>query len=250
MTDDGPIDGFSLLGGPLHRLGCRLVLIRRETNTVLLGIVLGTLPWLVMIVLLWAQGLSARAFSLNVIGIHVRLLVVIPLLFLCESMMDPQIRAFASYCVRSGVVPAAELQAFGAEIARVTRWKGGWIPDAACLLAAVLMAIASPEMPWGGETDALNPQKTLSPAGWRYWILCLPLFRFLIFRWVWRLALWYHFLWRFSRLELNLMPAHADRLGGLGNLQAVHAQFAVLVMAISSLLSASFAEGFMTTVTL
>ena len=38
------------------------------------------------------------------------------------------------------------------------------------------------------------------------------------------------------------MPTHADRTGGLGNLQVVHTQFAVLVMAISTLLSASFAE--------
>jgi hypothetical protein len=246
VKDGEPIDQFSLLGGPLHRLGCRLGLVRHGTNTVLLGIVMGTLPWLVMMLLLLAQGKSSRAFSLDVIGIHVRLLVAIPLLFLCESALDPQIRAFASYCVRSGVVSAGALPAFEAEIARVTRWKNAWLPEAACLVAAALMAVAAPQMPWGAETDAIDPDKTLSVAGWWYWIICLPLFRFLMFRWAWRLALWFHFLWRFSRLELHLMPAHADRTGGLGNLQVVHTQFAVLVMMISAILSASFAEEIVT----
>jgi len=101
-------------------------------------------------------------------------------------------------------------------------------------------------MAWGGETASLDPRKTLSLAGWWYWIVCLPLFRFLIFRWAWRMALWFHFLWRFSRLELHLMPAHADRTGGLGNLQVVHAQFATLILAISALMSASFAEEIVT----
>ena len=42
------------------------------------------------------------------------------------------------------------------------------------------------------------------------------------------------------------MPAHADRTGGLGNLQVVHSQFAVPVMMISAILSASFAEEIVT----
>ena len=246
MTKDESIYRFSLLGGPLYRLGCRLGLVRKVTNTVRLGVVLGTLPWLIMLLLLLVQSLGSRAFSLDVIGIHVRLLVAIPLLFWCESELDPQIKAFVSYCVRSGVVSAGALPAFKAEIARVTRWTNAWLPEAACLVAAALMAIAAPEMPWGGETAAIDPDKTLSLAGWWYWILCLPLFRFLIFRWIWRLGLWFHFLWRFSRLELHLMPAHADRTGGLGNLEGVHTQFAVLVLALSTLLAASYAEEIVT----
>jgi len=242
MTEGQPIDQFSLLGGPLHHLGCRLGLVRRGTNTVLLGVVLGSLPWLVLAILAGVQGMIPRVFNLHVIAAHVRILVAVPLLFLCESMWEPKIREFVSYCVHSGVVPAGELPAFEAEIARLTCWKNSWLPEAACLVAAVLMTIVLPEIPWGGETASLEPEKILSLAGWWYWILCLPLFRFLMFRWAFRLALWFHFLWRFSRLGLHLMPAHADRTGGIGNLQAVHAQFAPLIMAISALMSASFAE--------
>jgi hypothetical protein len=44
----------------------------------------------------------------------------------------------------------------------------------------------------------------------------LNLFRFLLLRWGYRLAIWYRFLWSTSRLRLRLNPLHPDRAGGLG----------------------------------
>jgi hypothetical protein len=41
-------------------------------------------------------------------------------------------------------------------------------------------------------------------------------FRFVLLRWYYRLVVWYQFLWRVSRLELDLNPLHPDRSGGLG----------------------------------
>jgi hypothetical protein len=40
-----------------------------------------------------------------------------------------------------------------------------------------------------------------------------------------RLALWFFFLWRVSRLELRLVPTHPDRAGGLGFFEVVHTEF-------------------------
>jgi hypothetical protein len=73
-------------------------------------------------------------------------------------------------------------------------------------------------------------------------MVCVPLFHFLMLRWLWRLALWCFFLWRVSRLELRLVPTHPDRAGGLGFLEVVHAEFTPLVLAISAIQSASLAQ--------
>jgi hypothetical protein len=70
----------------------------------------------------------------------------------------------------------------------------------------------------------------------------VTVFRFLLLRWLWRLALWSFFLWRVSRLELRLVPIHPDRAGGLGFLQLVHTEFIPLVLAISAAQSASLAQ--------
>ncbi len=78
-------------------------------------------------------------------------------------------------------------------------------------------------------------------AAW-YWFVCLPLFRFLIVRWAWRLAFWWVLLRRFGRMDIELAPAHPDGVGGLGYLEIVHTRFAPLALAISFIVSATFAE--------
>jgi len=233
---------FSLLGGPLHRLASRAGLVRHGTNTFLVGVVLGLVPWLIGVLLAAAEGHLAQLFSLDVIGAHVRLLVAIPLFFLCESMLGPQFGRFTRYLARAGLLTGEALAAFEAQLARTMRWRDAWLPEAACLAAAVLMAITSPNIPWGGMTSGAGAEGAAYLTGWWWWFVGLTLFRFLLFRWIWRFALWCHLLWRLSRLDLRLQPAHADRCGGLSILGDVQLHLLPLVVAISATLSASFAE--------
>jgi hypothetical protein len=78
-------------------------------------------------------------------------------------------------------------------------------------------------------------------ADW-YWFVCMTLFRFVMFRWVWRLCLWWHFLWHVSRLGLHLIPTHPDRAGGLGYVTVVQRHFSLLILALSASLAATFAD--------
>ena len=236
---------FSLLGGPLHRLASRAGLVRHGTNTFLVGVVVGLVPWLIGVLLAAAEGRLAQLFSMDVIGAHVRLLVAIPLFFACESMLDPQLGRFARYFARTGLLTGEALAAFETQLARTMRWRDAWVPEAACLAAAVLMALTSPNTPWGGVTSGAAVEGAASLAGW-WWFVGLTLFRFLLFRWIWRFALWCHLLWRLSRLDLRLMPAHADGRGGLAILGNVQSHLLPLVVAISAVLSASFAEDLVT----
>ena len=210
MEERGRLENFSLLGGPLHRLGRRLGLVRGETNTVALGLALGLLSWSILLALASIGGVSDKLFSLSAIAVDVRLLVVIPLFFLCESSLDPRLRGFVSAIVHSGVVPSDALPALESEIARTVRWKDAWLPEAMCLLAAALLSLFAAQLHLSGKTAALDPTRSLSDvplAGLWFWIVCLPLFRFLMFRWIWRIALWCRFLWRLAKLG---SPPRAD----------------------------------------
>lgn len=245
MEEREKIQELSLLGGPLHRLGCRLGLVRGGTNTVALGLALGLITWGVLVALAVIEGVSHEIFLLSVIGGHVRLLVGIPLFFLCESMLDPRVTAFVQMIVRSRVVPESALPVLESEIARIVRWKDSWLPDAMCLLAAVLFTLIAPKLQLVGATAIHDPSRTaadLTLAGTWYWMVCLTLFRFLMFRWLWRLGLWCYFLWRVARLQLNLVPTHPDGVAGMGGLEVVHTHFTPMVLAISALQSASLAE--------
>jgi hypothetical protein len=184
-------------------------------------------------------------FSLSAIAADVRLLVVISLFFLYESSLDPRLRDFVSTIVRSGVVPSNALPALESEIAWAVRWKDAWLPEAMCLLAAALLSLSAAQLQLSGKTAALDPTRSLSDvplAGLWYWIVCLPLFRFLMFRWIWRIALWCRFLWRLAKLDLHLVPIHPDGAAGLGYLEVAQTHFTALVLAISIVVSASFAE--------
>lgn len=251
MKEDSAIPDFSMLGGPLHRLGCRLGLVRDVSNTVGVGLALGLLVWGILVVLALIQGVSGKVFSLSVIGAHVRLLVAIPLFFLCEAWVFPRMAEFAREIVSSGMVPASELPALGALVHRVGRGKDSPVPEALFLLVAFVFPLVAPSDAMSGSTG--NWGAILAQAGGRVtwvngWYLgaCLPLFRFLMMRWLWRLGLWWYFLWRVEKLDLHLVPTHPDGAGGLGFLEIVQDHFVPLMVAIGAVYAASFAEGIST----
>lgn len=239
------IEPFSLLGGPLHGLACRAGLVRGGTNTTAFGVVLGAGLWIVLVSAALIGGFAAPMFSLSKIAGHVRLLVVIPLLFYAEALVDPRFAAFVGTLVRSRVVPEAAQPAFDSTLARVVRWKDSWVPDVTCLVLAMAVSLTAGKLGLSGATSVVDssqlPPGTPLAVLW-YWSACLALFRFLMLRWIWRLGLWAYLLWRISKLDLNLVPTHPDGAAGLGYLEVVQSHFAPMVLAISALQAASLAE--------
>jgi len=249
ITEDATIPELSLLGGPLQWLGCRLGLIRGDTNTLRLGVALGGSAWGVLILLQLMEGSVPRLISMAAIGVHVRFLLVIPLFFLCEAWVAPQMTEFARYIVRSGLVRGTALPALASTIRCVGRLKDSWLAEGFFLLAAFALPMIETIAPLPGTTGRWESILHSARGGFSaviawYLAFCLPLFRFLIFRWLWRLGLWTYFLWRVEQLNLNLIPTHSDGAAGLGYLEIVHEEFVPLALAISALLSAQFAEDF------
>jgi hypothetical protein len=242
------IPELSLLGGPLHRLGCRLGLVRRGTSTLGLGIAFGILGWGVLISLRLLEGHgSSKLFSLAEVGSHVRLLLAIPLLFLCETWVFPEMAEFVRYILRSDMVPEASLPDLASAIRLVGRLKDSWLAEGFFLIAALVLPVTVTTAILPGKTTGWSWVLHSSGArlnwadGW-YFGLCLPLFRFLLFRWLWRLGLWGYFLWRVEKLPLRLVATHSDGAAGLGYLEFVQGLFAPFVIAISAVYSAGFAE--------
>ncbi|WP_036024808.1 hypothetical protein [Paraburkholderia dilworthii] len=247
MKTHSGLQDLSLLGGPLHRLGCRLHLVHGRSNTTALGVALGLLLWGILMALAFIEGMDYWMSSPLVVGVHVRLLVAIPLLFVCESLFDPCVTSFVRSLTRSGLVPTNSLQEFEGKISQLTRWKDAWLPEVICaLLAAILWWYGTQLTRFGTTADYMTgrPATGATMTGQWYWTVCLTVFRFLILRWVWRLALWWYFLATLSLLPLRLIPVHPDGAAGLGYLGVVHAHFAPLVLAISASQTASFVEGF------
>jgi len=75
-----------------------------------------------------------------------------------------------------------------------------------------------------------------------YAYLSLPIFQFLLIRWYFRLLVWARFLWQVSRIDLNLVPTHPDRNGGLGFLATASFAFVPVLMANGAILAGNLAN--------
>lgn len=239
------VPSFAFVGGPLQRLGIWLGLVAEDGDALRFGLFLGCFSWLIFVVLATIQGHGAKLFSLALAAGHVRMLLVIPLLFLCESEVQRKAREFVEMIVDAGVVPPRALPDLDRDVASLRRWSESWFPDAAALLAAILVSYFTLHTHIAGKTSSPGPTGSFAAmplAGAWYWLFCLPLFRFLIFRWFLRLASWWLFLLRLSRIDLHLIPTHRDGVGGLGYLEVVQRHFAPFVFSMSALAAAIFTE--------
>jgi len=82
----------------------------------------------------------------------------------------------------------------------------------------------------------------LSLSGVWYGYVSVPLFQFLLIRWYFRLVIWMRFLWQVSRINLDLVPTHPDRVGGLGFLSNTVYAFVPLAAAHGALLAGMLAN--------
>src|SRR5215203_2657741 len=89
-------------------------------------------------------------------------------------------------------------------------------------------------------TTVSEGNKVLSKAGYWAVLVSIPVFQFLLFRWLWRYFVWILLLYRLSRTHLNLLPTHADRAGGLGIIMLAQRAFNKLFVVGSVVLSGQF----------
>jgi len=61
-------------------------------------------------------------------------------------------------------------------------------------------------------------------------------------RWYFRVIIWARFLWKVSRIDLQLIPTHPDRVGGLGFLSNIVYAFGLLAAAHGVLLAGPLAN--------
>jgi len=77
----------------------------------------------------------------------------------------------------------------------------------------------------------------LTPAGFWYVLVSIPIAQFILLRWYMRFFIWYRFLWQVSRINLNLIASHPDRCGGMGFLGKTTWAFGPILFAQGAMLA-------------
>jgi hypothetical protein len=242
-TAAGSLPALSLVaGGPAYRLQRRLGLIERESPRVGRRVTLAILlTWVPLLVLSALQGVATghrvELPFLHDFAAYTRFLVAIPLLIIADGI-ERQMAIVAAHFVRAGLVPPAHHVDYESAVRRSARLLDSGLAEG-CLAALAYLgfAVVYTEFPinfstWYGFAGGSGHRLTL--AGWWYAIVGAPLFQFLAWRWLWRLSIWYWFLWRMTRLDLRVIPTHPDRAGGLGFVGEGQRFFWIIVFAVSA----------------
>lgn len=241
--------GFDLVGrGPSFRMAQRFGFNRpdrpRRIRKILLLILVTWVPLVLLsLVAGHAFGNRVAVTLLRDPVILSRFLFVLPLLALAEIVVERSLGVQAQHFLASGVVPAGEAVKLEAAKAEALRLRESVVAEGVIVVLAVAIAIiAQVVIRFGSEESTWKRSDAgITLAGWWYILVSLPILFFFLLRWLWIFLLWSRFLFRISRLGLELTPTHPDRAGGLGFLGWGLASFGLVLMAISAVLSGSLA---------
>jgi hypothetical protein len=178
--------------------------------------------------------------------VHARFLLAVPILLFAETILGPHLGRASLHFVHSGLVPEEDFKRFDTAVKDGLRWRDSTIAELVILLlayfsaATALKSMAVQVSTW--YVIRTDSTVSLTWAGWWFVLFCVPLFQFLELRWIWRLFLWGQFLWRMSRLHLQLVPTHPDEAGGLAFVGEAHRFFSIILFAFSIAVSGVLAN--------
>lgn len=236
---------FSLVrGGLIDRALRRAGLTEPASRLALSAAIFALVGWAPLAILAFAQGLAVGApgMLLHDFQTYARFWVAVPLLVLADGIVGRRLSAALRYLSYAGLVTADSREAVNRAIERVTRLR-----DSPWEILVIVFAYLATWAEYEVSTSQLGPAwRTLPAAGpgalslaaWWYLLVGAPIFDILLFRWLWRFALWSLLLLRFSRARLRIAPTHPDAAGGLGPLASAHGSFGVIVLAMGSVLAA------------
>ena len=241
----GEREDFSpVLGGPLFQLlrkahleGDALELLHRR---IIASVVLTWFPLLSLSMLSVMGGVGRVSFFRD-IEVHARFLVALPILIAAELLVNSRMRSAVRRFIEWRIVLPEQRPVFHKAIDSALKIRNSVFVELA--LIAVVYTVGL--LVWNSRTELglvtwytlPGSRWNLTPAGYWYVFVSLPLFQFILLRWYARLLIWFRFLWQVNRIELNLIPTHPDRCGGLSFLGKSSYAFAPVLFAQGAILA-------------
>lgn len=233
--------------GPFYRLQCRLGLVGEGSLRVgRRAAIFVALSWLPAVLLAALQGLALNAqherallFDFNAYAFALGVVAFV----LMEQTSDKRMAWLVDQFVARDIVRDAARAGFVRARLNMERRTGSpWVE----VLIGVAAYAVSYEWLLAGATripggtwfgHIVDGALRLSWAGWWTALVALPLFWFLLGRWLWRFITWGMMLRDISRCELRLVATHPDRCGGIAFIGQYPKTYLMFVFALSSLVA-------------
>ncbi len=232
-----------VVGGPLYRGYLLARLLRPQIELPARRVLAALLiAWVPLAVLSAAEGHALGGVEVPFfthLTSQARYLVALPLLILAEVVVHRRTVAAVAEFTSRGLIAPHDRPRFERIIAAAVRLRDSrWVEASLVLLAYTggywlwKRYVALHTTTWYAAGGYDSP---LTAAGYWHVFISMPIFRFLLARWYFRLLVWCWFLWRVSRLPLRLNALHPDRAGGLGFLNLAAFSLSSVLLAHTAL---------------
>jgi hypothetical protein len=238
-----PEKPFSLLDDPLLRVQRALRLAPRNGLGAVRRAVLYALgAWLPLVAWAAANGFrhvdSWHDAILQHLEVHVRCLLAIPLFVLSGPLADRIIGAIIGNFPTSDLLRPEDRSAFDAGIRRAERWRDSWLVWSLLIGVTALITVLGADQPIDPASVELDQSTAAFAIAWARFVV-RPVFMLMLLAWLWRLVLTGIMFRGIAKLDLQLVPSHPDRVGGLGFVQLQPAAFSLVVFTLSAVVCAA-----------
>ena len=234
-------------GGPGDALLRRLRLAPFGVRARRAALVLAAIAWIPLLVLSAIERLALGGATIPFlydISAHMRFLVAVPVLLLAEIPIGVRLRQATAHFVAAGLVRKEDLPRFAEIISRTLHFRDSRVAELVVVAATYATTFGSltSAIQRGSTWYTPNPATGMTAVGYWYAFVSLPIFQFLMYRWLYRMVVWARFLGEISKLDLQLSPTHPEGAGGLGFLGKACIPFGTLLFALSAVVASAVAS--------
>ena len=245
---EAPALSFTLYG-PFCRLQRRLGLLS-DTDLAVgrRAMIFVALAWIPTVLLAALQGFAInehheRAILLDFSAYAFALAMAA--FVLMEQASEDRMRWLISEFAARGIAPETSRASFVQARRAMARRTGSSVAEGVILIIAYWLAWQWMQHgaarieggTWFGQIA--NGTLQLNAAGWWALLVALPMFWFLLGRWLWRFFTWGRLLGDVARCDLRLVATHPDRCGGLSFIGKYPGTYVLFVFALSTVVAAT-----------
>jgi hypothetical protein len=177
---------------------------------------------------------------------HTRFLIAVPIFIIAEAIIGPMLVEVGVHIASSGHVKDRDIEKYKAAVNEGMRLRDSKLAEGLVLVIALVSTLFSvfifaqelPNWRWLKSDTGVH----LTYAAYWYTFISVPIFQFLLYRWLLRMFNWSRFLYRIAQLDLKLLPTHPDRAGGIAFIGENQRFFAFITFAIGAVISGIFAN--------
>ena len=204
------------------------------------------LTWIPLAILSWTQSReSLRGFAGDYAA-QSRLLVVIAVLIVSEPALTKRLDLIANNFLEEKLITEEDRPRFESVLAKFRHKSGAIVPHIGLFaIAWIIVVSALPYidrntfLPWCYGRGGIE---SLSLAGSWYLLISFPVIIYLFLRWIWRQLVWGFFLNSVTRMNLQTIPAHPDKVAGLGFVETLHREYVPFSFAVGATVAGGVAN--------